>query len=78
MNYVLAGLESDGYIERHTGASATARIVRLTEKGWDVIANIRGCVAKIEEEWAAYLGVQRFNTLRDTLRDLSAWLGKLA
>ena len=78
MNYVLAGLESDGYVERHTGASTTARTVRLTAKGWDVIANIRGCVAKVEEEWAAHLGVQRFKALRDTLRDLSAWLGKIA
>ena len=30
MNYVLTGLERRGYIERHAGPSATARIVRLT------------------------------------------------
>ena len=30
MNYVLAGLERRGYIERHTGASAAARVLAST------------------------------------------------
>lgn len=77
MNYVLSGLERRGYIERHAGISAAARVVRLTDKGAEVIAQMRHCLAEIEREWTAYLGVQRFNALSETLRDLSQWLGKL-
>jgi hypothetical protein len=34
-------------------------------------------VIVIEKEWAAHLGAQRFKALRETLHDLSLWLGKL-
>ena len=76
MNYVLAGLERRGYIERHAGSSAPSREVRLTKKGWEVVVQIRICVEEIEQEWAEYLGSQRFKKMRDTLYDLSRWLGK--
>jgi DNA-binding MarR family transcriptional regulator len=78
MNYVLAGLERRGYIERRAGTSPAATVVRLTERGWDAVARIRGCVAAIEREWAAHLGAQRLEALRQTLSDLSRWLGKLS
>ncbi|HEX3631936.1 MAG TPA: MarR family transcriptional regulator [Casimicrobiaceae bacterium] len=77
MNYVLAGLEGRGYIERHTGPTPAARVVRMTDRGWAMVAPIRDCVAAIEHEWTAHLGTRRFNALRETLRDLSLWLGKL-
>ena len=77
MNYVLAGLERRGYIKRSAGTSAAARVVCMTDRGWEIVAQIRGCVAAIEQEWAAHLGSQRFKVLRQTLRDLAIWLGKL-
>jgi DNA-binding MarR family transcriptional regulator len=77
MNYVLAGLERRGYIERQAGASSAARVVRMTDRGWEMVAPIRSCLAEIEQEWAAHLGSQRFAALRKTLHDLSLWLGKL-
>jgi DNA-binding MarR family transcriptional regulator len=77
MNYVLAGLGSRGYILRQAGPSAAARVVHMTDRGWEVIAQIRKCVAEIEKEWAAHLGVKRFTALRETLHDLTLWLGKL-
>jgi DNA-binding MarR family transcriptional regulator len=77
MNYVLAGLERRGYIERQAGISAAARVVRMTERGWEIVAQIRSSVAAIEREWASHLGPQRFRALRETLHDLSVWLGKL-
>ncbi|MGH6743063.1 MAG: MarR family transcriptional regulator [Bradyrhizobium sp.] len=77
MNYVLAGLERRGYVERRGGAGAAGRVVRLTDRGWAMVPPIRSCVAAIEREWAAHLGRQRFKALRETLRDLSLWLGKL-
>ena len=42
-----------------------------------MVEPIRSCVAEVEREWAAHLGSQRFKALRDTLHDLSSWLGKL-
>ncbi|MCC6196140.1 MAG: MarR family transcriptional regulator [Burkholderiales bacterium] len=76
MNYVLAGLEQRGYIAREDGGG-TARVVRLTRRGWATIPVIRGCVAGIETEWSAHLGAARFKALSGTLRELSRWLGKL-
>ena len=79
MNYVLTSLERRGYVERDSGISgATTRVVRLTDRGWALIGRIRGCLGEIEREWAAHLGAERFEALRETLRDLSVWLGKLA
>jgi DNA-binding MarR family transcriptional regulator len=79
MNYVLTNLEHRGYVERQgeIGGAAT-RVVRLTDRGQALIRRIRSCLGAIEREWAAHLGVARFAALRETLRDLSTWLGKLA
>jgi DNA-binding MarR family transcriptional regulator len=77
MNYVLASLQERGYIEREEGDSAAARVVRLTERGWQLIAQIRDCVARVEKEWAAHLGKERFEALRQALLDLSTLLRKL-
>jgi DNA-binding MarR family transcriptional regulator len=77
MNYVLSGLENRDYIERRAGSTPVATVVRLTDKGWEAVAEIRSCVTEIEKEWAAYLGAPRFKSLQETLRDLSQWLGKL-
>ncbi len=77
MNYVLAGLERRGYIERRAGPGSAARAVRMTARGREMIAQIRSSVAGIEQEWIAHLGARRFAELRETLHDLARWLGKL-
>jgi DNA-binding MarR family transcriptional regulator len=77
MNYVLTGLENRGYIERQAGTGSVERVVRLTDRGWEVIALLRQSVAEIEKQWIEHLGEQRFKALSETLRDLSIWLGKL-
>lgn len=78
MNYVLAGLERRGYIERHAVSAPAARVVRLTDRGWKMTAHLRNTVTAIEQEWTAHLGAQRFDALRETLHDLSLWLGKIS
>src|SRR5262245_43459021 len=50
MNYVLASLERRDYIERHDGASATMRVVRLADRGWELVAQMRTCLSRIEQE----------------------------
>jgi DNA-binding MarR family transcriptional regulator len=75
MNYVIAALERRGYLTRRTEAGM--RVVRTTPAGRKLITRLRACVAGIEREWAAHLGKRRFDDLRDTLHELSDWLGKL-
>jgi DNA-binding MarR family transcriptional regulator len=78
MNYVLASLQRRGYLEREATPGATPRVVRVTTRGRKMIAHLRRCLAEVEQEWAAHLGVQRFTALQETLRDLSEWLGQLS
>lgn len=77
MNYLLAGLETRGYLQRHDAEGQAGRVVRLTAKGRKVIAPIRGAVVAVEQEWAALLGAERFEMLRATLQDLATRLGTL-
>jgi hypothetical protein len=77
MNYVLSGLESRAYLERHDAEAPNGRVVRVTERGRRVIQVIRVEVEEIERQWAVHLGAQRFGELRATLRELAMWLGKL-
>jgi len=77
MNYVLAGLERRGYLERQAGPHAAATVVRLTARGRAMIEPIRRCVAEIEREWIGHLGAERFELLRETLHELAVRLGKL-
>jgi len=77
MNYQLAGLERRGYIERDAGTAPNSTVVRMTQKGRDMLLLMRDCVATVEREWVAHLGEERFDALRDTLYDLSTWLGKV-
>lgn len=77
MNYVLAELERRGYIERRAGPGSAVNVVHMTGKGQEMVALMRSCISTIEQEWTEYLGAKRFNALRETLQDLSMWLGKV-
>lgn len=77
MNYVLTGLEEGGYIRRHDADAPNGRVVRVTERGQQVIRVLRAEVEQIEREWKTRLGVRRFEALRDTLHELAIGLGKL-
>jgi DNA-binding MarR family transcriptional regulator len=77
MNYVLSGLEAEGYLRRHDGETPNGRVVRTTERGQRVARVLRAEVAQIEREWAGHLGRARFGQLRDSLDELARWLGKV-
>jgi DNA-binding MarR family transcriptional regulator len=77
MNYVLTSLEQRGYIERRAESGSTTRLIRVTKRGWELVALIRGTLGEIEKDWSKHLGAPRFKALRETLRDLAQWLGKL-
>jgi len=77
MNYVIAGLETRGYIERRPGRAASTTVLHMTPKSQKMYALMRDCVAVIEQEWKTRLGEARFDALCETLYDLSTWLGKV-
>lgn len=77
MNYVIVGLETRGYIERRPGRGTVTTVLHMTPKSQHMYALMRDCVAVIEQEWKTRLGEERFDALRETLHDLSTWLGKV-
>jgi DNA-binding MarR family transcriptional regulator len=71
MGYLVDYLEERGYVERVPDPSdGRARLVCLTEHGWELDRAARGIVAQIEAEWRAKLGEERFAQFRQMLKDL--------
>lgn len=77
MNYVLAGFEAKGYIERKSPLGQRSTMIYLTPKGWKLLSATRHCASEIEAGWAAHIGTRRFDALRGSLHEIAVWLGKL-
>jgi DNA-binding MarR family transcriptional regulator len=76
MGYLVTYLEERGYVERKPDPSdGRARLVCLTERGWQVAGAAMVTVEIIEAEWEIYLGSERMQSLRSILRELIAHLG---
>ena len=74
INDLLSDLEKRGYLERTPDPTdGRARIVRLTERGWDLTQVISDMSFATESEWAQAIGEERFAEFRDTLRELVAY-----
>lgn len=72
-NRLIRHLEEHGYLRLEPDPTdQRARIVRLTDRGWALIATIRSTVQQVEVEWSRLLGPRRFAALRSTLEELSA------
>jgi len=60
-----------GYVERTPDpADARARLIKIAPKGEAVIPVGAAVIANVEAEWAAMLGQERIDQLRETLRML--------
>ena len=72
LNHLLGRLERLGYLERRPDPDdlRSKRIV-LTERGTSAIGVIREAVADLESVWAAQLGPERFDELRNLLVELN-------
>jgi DNA-binding MarR family transcriptional regulator len=78
MGYLVEYLEEHGYIERVPDPTdGRAKVVRLTPLGWQAIRTVRDTVREVESDWAARIGRERIEQLRETLRDLVKALGQL-
>lgn len=79
MTELVAHLESGGYVTRVPDPSdGRAKLVILTERGWECIAAARAVVAEVEGEWRDAMGPERFDELHSLLVDLDAELSRRA
>ena len=70
MNYLLLQLEDLGYLRRHYATGSAARLISLTEKGWEVARIQRMTVRSLELEWEQRIGQQRFAVFYRVLKEL--------
>lgn len=69
--FLVDQVEKAGYVERVPDPTdARARLIRLSDKGWEVQRCAREMEEIIDAEWTAHLGASRVRTLRATLEDL--------
>jgi DNA-binding MarR family transcriptional regulator len=62
-------LEQLGYVERRPDPSdGRAKLVCLTERGWDAMREGRRRIERIEADWAATMDRHRFNALASELQ----------
>jgi DNA-binding MarR family transcriptional regulator len=77
INDLLSDLEERGYLERTPDPTdGRARIVRLTERGWDLTQVISDMSFATESEWAQVIGEKRYGEFRDTLYELVAYASR--
>lgn len=71
-------LEECGYVERLPDPTdGRARLIRLTDRGRDIIPLARAEEARIEDDWREVLGGRRLDALRRSLVDLQVLTGEL-
>ena len=74
INDLLSDLEKRGYLERTLDPTdGRARIVRLTECGWNLQQVISDMSFATESEWAQVIGETRYGEFRSTLYELVAY-----
>ncbi len=75
MRYTINQLEAAGYVERVPDPTdGRAKIIRLTERGWDVRRVADEIIAGIEGECARHLGEQRMRQFEDLMKEVSSVL----
>lgn len=68
MGYLVDYLSRAGYVERTAdNRDGRAILVRLTARGDDVTRAARESLGRLEREWEAILGAERYSELRQTL-----------
>lgn len=76
MGYLVEYLEEHGYLERVADPNdRRAQIVRRTERGWEVNRAARRLVQQVQTEWAQQLGLERMESMIESLRMLVQLLG---
>jgi DNA-binding MarR family transcriptional regulator len=72
MGELVAHLEAAGYVERAADPTdRRARLIRLTERGWEAYPIAREAIAEVEAGWTARLGAAKMRRLRALLGELN-------
>ena len=75
MLYTVNQLEAAGYVERVPDPTdGRAKIVRLTERGWELRRVADGIIAGIEEECARRLGERKMRRFEELAKEVSGVL----
>lgn len=70
-------LERHGYVERTPDpADGRAKLVRLTDRGWELTALARQVVTELETAWASAIGEAKMRQLKRLLADLWDAIGE--
>ena len=70
-NHLIGQLEALGYLERRAGAGSERRLIYLSARGVAVGETIYACLIRLQDEWSAEIGCERFEVFMDVLRELS-------
>jgi DNA-binding MarR family transcriptional regulator len=77
MLYTVNRLEEAGYVERVPDpADGRAKVIRLTQRGWEVRRVADEIVAGMEEECVRHLGEQKMRQFENLMKDVSSVLAK--
>ncbi len=69
--FLVDQLERAGYVERIPDPrDARAKLIRLAERGQQIVAVAAQAVERVEAEWAEHLGAHRYAQLRRILTQL--------
>jgi len=64
-------LEHSGFVmSRRSAADGRVRIVSRTQAGDDAVAASRKAIDVVEQQWRAEIGADRYDTMKDALREL--------
>jgi DNA-binding MarR family transcriptional regulator len=71
MSELVDDLERLGIVERRPDPSdRRAKLICLTDAGWDAVRTAHEVIAGIEADWAQRVGAERFESAAQTLDDL--------
>lgn len=77
MLYTVNRLEEAGYVERVPDpADGRAKVIRLTQRGWELRREADEIVAGMEEECARRLGEQKMGQFEDLMKEVSGVLAE--
>lgn len=78
INDLLSDLEKRGYLGRTLDPTdGRARIIRLTERGWNLTQVISDMSFANESEWAQAIGETRYGEFRSALCELVAYASRV-
>ena len=72
LNHLLGQLERLGYLQRCRQGEKGPTTIRLTDKGWQVVASNIAAIRQLEADWQQKLGKPRFAELKGILKELTS------